>query len=124
MASSRSSIPPIRLDEPTTRRLPERSREDARNATHPRPAVFRRVCAWCGLELARERRALSGEAEITTWGICPDCLELREGMGKVDARDRSMSAGRRSDGPGPNARKVGRIVGVTRAVDVPAEPIA
>lgn len=67
---------------------------------------------------------MSGEAEITTWGICPDCLGLREGMGKVDARDRSTNAGRRSDGPGQTpARKADRIVSVTRAADVQMEPI-
>lgn len=66
---------------------------------------------------------MSGEAEITTWGICPDCLELREGMGKADVRERSTTTGRRSDGPGAAPRKARRFVGVLRAADVPTEPI-
>jgi len=66
---------------------------------------------------------MSGEAEITTWGICPDCLELREGMGKADVSKQSMTNGRRSDGPGVKPRKADRVVGVLRAADVPTESI-
>jgi len=121
--ASKTSIPPIRLEEPCTRPTPKRHREDARYAGEPRPAVFRRVCAWCGLELARERWALSGDAEITTWGICPDCLELREGKGEVGASESAKGAIRRGDGPERKARDAGSSSSTSRAADVHTDPI-
>lgn len=121
--ASDSSIPPIRPQWPIAGRQSGRIRESARRAEDPYPAVFRRVCAWCGLELARERRALSGEAEITTWGICPDCLELREGAGEVDASERQPKATRRCDGPEQEHRGVEGLTVHSRAADVPTDLI-
>ena len=50
-----------------------------------RTTVVHRVCSWCSRELRQEKwkrraeHAENGDAEITTWGICPRCFELREG---------------------------------------------
>ncbi len=42
-----------------------------------RVALVHRVCSWCRTEFARETWLEESEAEITTWGMCPRCLECR-----------------------------------------------
>ena len=69
-----------------------------------RSAVCRRVCAWCGAELARETWAQSGEAELTTWGICPSCLELREEMGGVLSSEQTSQVNQCDDDSGRRVR--------------------
>ena len=53
-------------------------------------AVVHRVCSWCSVEFAREAWKRRKEKEITTWGICPSCRELREG---------AITDGERNGGP-------------------------
>ena len=109
--ASYSGIPPIRLTKPST---------------GPSPVAFRRVCAWCGLETAREeRQALSGDtrivATVVTWGICPDCLELREETDDVVAREWAHTANRCSDGPEQEPRGTGEQQRPARAEGVPED---
>lgn len=56
--------------------------------------VVLRVCAWCEAEFAREAWNDLGEPEITTWGICPACLD---GQSRATA-DRPRSGGKQQPG--------------------------
>ena len=68
--------------------------------TRPSATVVHRMCSWCGREFAQESWRRASVPEITTWGICPSCLELfdREGAkGSAAKRTgrRPLSAPRR-----------------------------
>lgn len=72
--------------------------------------VVHRVCSWCGSEFARETWFRADQAEITTWGICPRCLEprMRDGArrGKEGRRAaRRPVAGISEEAMGPAARE-------------------
>ena len=55
-----------------------------------------RVCSWCSLQFANEIWSLARYDEITTWGICPDCLErLHAACRKRRSRIRAAAFPRR-----------------------------
>ena len=57
-----------------------------------------RVCSWCSLQFANETWTLARFDELTTWGICPDCLERLHAACK-QRRGRAHAAGRRQRKP-------------------------
>ncbi|MAJ61231.1 MAG: hypothetical protein CBC48_15440 [bacterium TMED88] len=103
--ASESPSPPKRCKPPSPRSVPNSAPSELEaTGDGRRSAICRRVCAWCGAELARENWAQSGEAELTTWGICPSCLELREEMGGVMSSEQTPRVDQHDDEPGPSVQ--------------------
>ena len=65
-----------------------------------RMVLVRRVCSWCGKEFAREYWRCRGEAPTITWGICAQCIELREGEDDASRVERGNAVAGRCDGLG------------------------
>ena len=118
--ASQSRTPPKRREEPDPRSVSKKRRSADRIAGDSRQsAVCRRVCAWCGVELALETWAQSGEAELTTWGICSSCLKLREEMGGMSKSGEKSGAARHDDGHGMNVRGAEPRLDVAPLEDIP-----
>ena len=59
-----------------------------------------RVCSWCRLQFASESWKLARADQITTWGVCPDCLEqLRAAC--MQRRRQKRAAGLRQPAAAP-----------------------